>query len=260
VARLLVNDSWYEGVSPTAFYEHDFENLILDRADLLFPGFFSVPFKKTIVWESESKQPDFALVDKEYRDWWIVEVELIHHSLKGHVIPQVEVFKNGTYTESHARYMATKNLSLELPRLLDLMKGDQPDVLVVVNSPAPKWVQPLKQAGAIMSVAELFRSDTNSLAVRLNGESPTIPAKLVTRCRFSNLLPRMLVIDSPGAFAADHDQIISISYEGNLTQWKRFYIQDQVWLNPLQNNPLAAGSDYEIYRGDDGNLTITQAH
>jgi hypothetical protein len=38
--------------------------------------------------EYGSKKPDLALIDRDYRAWWVVEVELAHHSLHHHVLPE----------------------------------------------------------------------------------------------------------------------------------------------------------------------------
>src|SRR4051794_22105245 len=103
MARVLVGDSFFEGVPSRSWYERDFESLVVDRAASLFPDWLTVPFRETVIDDSQvGKRPDLALIDKDYRSWWVVEVELAHHSLNDHVLPQVQVFKQGRYGRRHA--------------------------------------------------------------------------------------------------------------------------------------------------------------
>src|ERR1051326_3116272 len=97
MARLLIGKEWYEGVSSTAYWEAEFENVLLRRADVLFPEYFMVEFKTEVQGDSDIGKPDFALIEKKYRIWWVVEVELAHHSFAGHVLPQVDTFASGRY-------------------------------------------------------------------------------------------------------------------------------------------------------------------
>ena len=104
--RLLVKGEWFEAVSSEGQYESDFESLVRGRARFLFPTYQVVLFKKAVESEDGRKVPDLALIDSKYRYWWVVEVEMAHHSLYNHVIPQVEVFARGRYSEEHCDYLA----------------------------------------------------------------------------------------------------------------------------------------------------------
>ena len=41
------------------------------------------------------KKPDLALVANDLSHWFVVEVELLSHSLDGHVLPQMRCLKYG---------------------------------------------------------------------------------------------------------------------------------------------------------------------
>src|SRR4051812_24691321 len=99
---------------------------------MLFPGFVAVPFKSIVSSDSGSARADYALIENGYRSWWVVEVELSTHSLHGHVIPQVSVLANARYGADEARLLAARASHLEERRLVSLMKGLPPRVLVVV--------------------------------------------------------------------------------------------------------------------------------
>ena len=81
MARILVRDQWYRQLSPGTLYESEFERVIQQHAEILYPGYFLVPFKVTVQSDEDSARADFALVSKNYTSWWVVEVEKQNHSL-----------------------------------------------------------------------------------------------------------------------------------------------------------------------------------
>ena len=139
VAKVLVQDEWYTPVPPQVLYEHEFENAVLRRTDLLFPGFAAARFKPTVRSEADSARPDYALVEKSYKGWWVVEVEMSHHSLANHVLPQITTLKDATYGAAEAEYLLGQAPTFDARRLTDMMKGQPPGVLVVVERPCPEW-------------------------------------------------------------------------------------------------------------------------
>ena len=105
MARLLIDDEWYEAIDGRSWYERDFESVVEAHAHALFPSCHVIPFKIAVESEHGRKVPDLALVDTAYREWSVVEIEMAHHSLRGHVIPQVEVFAQGAYGEEHVQHL-----------------------------------------------------------------------------------------------------------------------------------------------------------
>src|SRR5687768_12685725 len=138
MGRILVHGVWYDQLADAALYEVEYERIVVDHAPSLFPQFRVVPFKCTVEAEDEdSKQPDLALISHDYRDWWVVEVELAHHDFDGHVLPQVRTLARGIYGDSHAAHLCRKAPDLDRERIESMMKGRQPKVLVVLNAPRP---------------------------------------------------------------------------------------------------------------------------
>ena len=82
MTRLLFDGEWYEAVDGRSWYESDFEAVIEAHATSLFPDSHILPFKIAVESEHDRKIPDLALVDHEYRQWSVIEVEMAHHSLK----------------------------------------------------------------------------------------------------------------------------------------------------------------------------------
>lgn len=193
--RLLFDDEWFDAVASSGQYEHDFEAIVTHRARSLFAGYHALPFKVAVESEHERKMPDLALVDLEYRDWWVVEVEMAHHSLHGHVLPQVEVFANGVYTEEHVTHMAKQASRLSPWFLRDMMKAAQPGVLVVVNKGVPGWMEAVERAGGRLAIVEVFRSERNRHVLRVDGYWPVVHrSDVVTSGQLDRTLSSLLRI------------------------------------------------------------------
>lgn len=257
--RLLLSEEWFDAVSSEGQYESDFESVILSRADSLFPHFHVVPFRLAVESEEGRKVPDLALVDHSYRFWWVVEVEMAHHSLFGHVIPQVEVFARGKYGREHADYLASRGRDLDRAALQDMILGAQPRVLVVVNRNVPDWIEPIHRLDAKVAVVEVFRSGRNQHILRVNGDYPEgVEAHIVSLCRLDSMLPNLLQVDSPAALGIAVGEKVAIEFNGGLTNWSRLDSADTVWLIPSGRNPLAANQEYQIMRDADRRLILRQ--
>ena len=257
--RLLLSEEWFEPVSSEGQYESEFESIIVSRGDSLFPLYHVVPFRMAVESEEGRKIPELALVDVKYRLWWVVEIEMAHHSLYGHVMPQVEVFARGKYGAEHANYLASKGDEVDGQALRDMIMGAQPRVLVVVNRSVPDWIDPIHRLDAIVTVVEVFRSDKNEHILRVNGDYPESEgAHIASLCRLDATLPSLLQVDSPAALGVETGGQISIEFNGGWTNWSRVDASDRVWLVPLGRNPLAANQEYQIIRETDDRLTLTR--
>jgi hypothetical protein len=257
MGRILVNDEWYEQLADTALYEVEYERIVGTQAPSLFPQFRVVHFKCTVVSEDgDSKQPDLALISYDYRDWWVVEVELAHHDFEGHVLPQVRTLARGVYSDVHAAHLCGKNPSLDSERVIAMIKGKQPKVLVVLNSPKPEWIPRLRPFDASVVVFEVFRSERNRYVYRLNGERPKLPQDVITKTRFHPAVPRFLLVDSPGALDVRAQEDVSILFRDRVTRWRRVDMSDAVWLAPLGPNVLDTHNEYELVIDSSGQLAF----
>ena len=255
--RLLINNEWYEQLASEGQYESDYERFLLSSADRLFPGFITVPFKTTVQSEHGSARPDLALIDRQYRGWWVVEVEMAHHSLEGHVVPQVDVFTKASYGPSEAEYLITRSTDLEASSVRAMVKGEQPRVMVVVNRYVPGWAERLNRIGAIVTVAELYRSERNQYVVLANGDAPGVmAADVVTTCRQDPLMSWLVKVSSPAGLVASGDGVVKIEFEGGVTEWNLLESQDQVWLSPVGPSPLHIGVTYQIVRRESSRLAF----
>ena len=255
MARLLHGSSWFDELGPVSFYESEFERFILAKSDLMFPDYHVVDFKPLVYSEYGSGRPDLALVEKSYREWWVVEVELGGHSLDAHVVPQVRILSSAVYGEPEAHLLCASHADLVRGKILDMMKGNQPKVLVLVNVDAPNWVEPLRRHDAQLAVVQVFRSDMNEHIVRVDG-LPIGQLSFISECYFDPLLPRFLVVESPAVLGVGPGEKVQVQSAGCISEWRRVDSSDKVWLSPLGKTPVAQDQRYRLSRARDGVLTL----
>lgn len=256
MTRLLVGEEWFDQVAPSALYETEYERVVFQQAPLLYPDYFMLPFNISVYSDTDVAKPDAVLISKTYRDWWVVEIEMAHHSLDSHVLPQVATLASGYYQDHHAEHICKQMASLDNDLVSDVIKGKPPRVLVIVNTPTPDWIQPLRRYNVSIAVFEIFRSRNNRHVFRVNGEYPVPPADVLSECYFDSSLPGFLVVSSPASLGVRHSQNIRIKYQGFLTEWTRIDSQARVWLVPARANPLPVNQVYELLGQEDGELVI----
>jgi hypothetical protein len=238
VRRILVEGTWYDALATSALIEAEYERVLAAHADILYPDFHFVPFKVRVESSSGAKKADYVLIDKEYRRWWVVEVELAHHSLDNHVLPQVEVLSNGTYGKEHALHLASQSPELDLAMLEDMMLGGQPGVLVIVNADSEEWRRYLSFYGVDMAVIEIFRSANLDYAFEAQGARPIVEQDLVTICRRDPLLRRLFLVQAPAALGIAAEERMTVEFNGATTDWRRIDSADKVWLAPVGPSPV----------------------
>ena len=257
MARLLLGDEWFDQLSSTALYENEYERLLLSNSRALFPDYHVVKFKPIIQSEHGSARPDLALVDRGLRLWWVVEIELAHHELKGHVLPQAEILTSGHYGANEAQLLDLAIPELDSQTASDIVKGTQPQLLVIVNQTRPGWHDAIAQLGGSLMIAEVFRSGKNVHAIRANGTYPTIAGNFLSDCAVDRSLPGLLVVRSPARLDAPQGAHLEIEIAGTITEWRRFDVQDKVWLKPHGANPLEGfEGPFRLSRSEDNRLLL----
>lgn len=259
MAKIFINNEWYYEIEPKSLYESEYENILIQYGESIYQDYFIVPFKVTVYSDDASARADLAFVSKNYQEWWVVEVEKHEHSLKGHVLPQVRTLSQASYGRSEAEYLSQKHDDLEVEKLMIMMKGVQPKVLVVVNKLKPEWVFPLSQYNAEMAVIEVFVSDRNYPVFRVNGYEPMCSLNEESECSFNAYLKGFLEIHSP-VILDGFDNNIYIKFNGSITIWKKVETSDCVWLIPKDKNPLDVNKDYKLIKCQNNSLMLSERY
>lgn len=256
MARILINKNWYEQVEPSTFSEGELEDRIIVHAPSVYPEYHVIPFKLTIESDYGKARADLAFIATNYEEWRVVEVEMGHHSFGTHVENQIRCLADGVYDKRVVEYLCNKDRSLEYDRMMPLITGKQPQVLVIVNEPKPEWIKPLAQYNAILAIFELFRADDETEIFRVNGEYPTLYVDTISRCSPHQFAQRFLQVHDPERLNLPLGSKIRIRYNNCMTEWVRLDAEGQVLLKPVSNNPLRASREYDLFRQSDNSLVL----
>ncbi len=249
--KLRYKGQWFLQIAPDALPEQAFESLLIQHSDAFVPDAWMIPFKKTIYSRDGSAQADLAIVSHDYRQWFVVEVEMSRHSLFGHVLPQVRTLRDGDYGEDHADYLIERQAELDPARTKDLLRSS-PKVLVIADRPDPDWRRTLAGADISLFAIEIYKSELNEYIFSLDGAVPSRPADLVTYCSFSRMLPRQLTVETPSALQIANGEHVQILWEGRITEWIRMDIKDRCYLRTRGPFLLKPGVRYALMRNSDG--------
>lgn len=255
MTRIYHRGEWFHELSPTALSETEFESLLIQNAAIIQPDVVVVPYKKTVYAAETSARADLAMIARDYRRWFVVEVEMVKHDLYRHVLPQVRTLRDGRYDLEHARYLADKDSRLALSKVCDMLRGYPPEVLVLVNELEEEWRRELRRSGAHLISFQIFRSTSNRHIFVVDGGLPSIAQDIVTELWFS-LLPRCLVVGSPAALEFGSGVPVPIFVDGQVTYWERFQTATGVYLTPIGSMPIEPGRKYALVRMEAGQHLI----
>lgn len=254
--KLFHRNEWFLELSPTALAESEFESLLIQNAEIIRPHHCIVPFKKTAYAGDRSARADLAIVANDYRHWTVIEVEMNRHDLYSHVLPQVRTLKEASYTAEHARYLAGGNGSLDVQKLAEMMRGEAPDVLVLVNKPDSEWAREIRRYDGHMMVFEIFRSETSNRHIfAIDGEMPNQVQNVLSELSFG-LVPRLLTVSSPATLGFKPGTQQAVFIDGQVTYWERFDTATACYLTPVGNMPINPGSTYALVRTEAGEMEI----
>jgi hypothetical protein len=267
MARIFVNDTWYEQVEPSTFSETEFEDRIRLHAPSIYPHYFVVPFKKTLTTTDPNSSeplgsskviPDLAFIARNYQEWWVVEVEMTYHNFDGHILPQIRKLQNANYGDDEAEYLKRKDTSLDLEKLRHLITTSPSQILLIMNQNKVDWIRRLQNDNVVIAIFELFRASNELEIFRVNGEYPSQLIEKVSDC-IVHLIPRLLKVSNPDRLTSS-GTIVRLLYNDCLTEWRKIVEGKDVYITAVNRNPLRGreGKKYEIYIRNDEQLVLKQ--
>lgn len=246
MARILHNSEWYDELGSGSLFENEFERIFQANVPSLYPGCIAVPFKRTVSSDESSARADLALIQTNYLGWWVVEVERSVHSLNTHVLPQVRTLAGAAYGRNEAAYLCSKERSLSEDRLFDMIRGEQPKVLVLVDRPCESWKSPLREIGALLAIFQIFRSERGRYVFRINGDHPIVHSGEISLCTPDLTMRSLLRIEKPALLPGEQTRDIAIYHEDKLTLWRRLGTADTVYLSPIGRIDIDVRCLYEL--------------
>ena len=254
--RLLIGGEWYDRINTTALYEDEFEQILMRNAQHLLSAFKVSPFKVIVESDEGSAKADLVFIDNTYRQWIVVEVELGHHSFYGHVLPQARRLHFGVYNERHAEYLGRNDALLDVGRLRDMVKGEQPRVIVLANEMVTEWERELNRIDVEAYTFNIFKSDRERYVFETDLIIKSLSPETISLCRRDKIIQSWLQVNSPAALPVAHHGMMEIIVDGAITIWKRVDARQVVYLQPEGRCPLRSEVGYELFRARSGDLEL----
>ena len=217
------------------------------------PSFSVLDFSPYVLGDDgRRRRPDLAIVHRKYRMWAVVEVEMEHHSLTHHVIPQINTFCTGRYGDSHAELIHHRDETLDLDHLANLTSYFPPVVMVVVNSRGvldAGWTILEVDYSAKLTFVESFRSNDEDIITRLSGYRPAPAPRQVIRLRKQEMM-NALVCTRPSEVPPQLTEEVRVLSGERPRVWKIVRTRDTVLFLPPAGFMIKESRNYEM-RFDD---------
>ena len=156
-------------VDPTSFSEAEFEVHVLQAFRCVYRDYHCIPFRGGFAFEGVRHEADLALVHRTFSHWYVIEVELLAHSLHAHVIPQVRCFRYGNPLESCVDYLVRFIPDMSEARAEALIKFVPYAVAVVANRFDLDWSSTLRAVETQLLTVSVFEKHDGTFAHETEG-------------------------------------------------------------------------------------------
>jgi hypothetical protein len=152
-----------------AMSEPEFETHVVIALGEAYPNHHCVLFGGRFEYEGRFHCPDLALVAADFSHWFVIEVELFHHSFDGHVFPQVSAFRYGT-PQQDCQVSLAKGLGIDLSRAATLIAKVPRSVAVIVNAHHQRWRYALEAHSIQYVVMTVYGSNGSGYGIEMDGD------------------------------------------------------------------------------------------
>jgi hypothetical protein len=242
----------YELCDSSGVKEIEFQELVIRLLSRLYPESLVFPFHPNVRFEDAGWTPDLAIVDRQHRFWFIIEVEISTHHLEKHVLPQVTAFSEGVYGED-----ATKQLSnavgISRARARTLLSVIPRDVVVVSNRSDEHWTKKLASVGVQMISIGTYRNVTTGQAAhKIDGELIPSQSSLGfgrVRAEDSVIVTKVANLWKEGTF--------QISGPEGIATWECSILDGRAWLMKTKGLiEFHEGAIVQFLQRDNGSIVV----
>lgn len=246
-------DNIFHLVDPTMFVEGDFEAEVVKALSCLMPEYRCGVFAGAFVLEGERRVADLALVHKSLSHWFVVEVELVGHSLEHHVLPQVRCFRYGDPEGSCVTSLTRAFQDLTREQAASLLNYIPRYVAVVGNLSDPTWATKLSAVDTQYLTVSVYRDRNGRTAHEVEG-SLFVRAESLGFARFS-AIDNCLRIPSGCRLPVGSIQIMD--QFGNVAGWTVRNMSGSLWIQKDHGPALISHNTYvQIIRNFEGRISI----
>lgn len=156
-------------VDPTEFSEAEFETHVYSALKCVYKDYYCIPFGGSFEFDGDVKVADLALIHKTFSHWFVIEVELVSHSLHNHVVPQVRCFQYGKPRNTCIQYLCRYIPGCSEAQAQTLMNFVPRSVAVVANRTEPEWVNALRSVNVQFMAVSVFKGHDDRFAFETDG-------------------------------------------------------------------------------------------
>ena len=217
--KISIRGEVYSRIGGKLLFENQFLQAIVQNQNALFPGYTCVQYSPLIDTPLGAVRPDLALVDLEgYRDWWIVEVELAHHSLYWHVADQVEKLGHASLSDSNIQELVNAcNEQANQTQLEQLLRESEPSVLCIADLVTQDWKDAVGRDLVRWMEAAPYRSERGDLILRSQDQIPIRSGRVVGRLSPIKGLPGVFALQE--GHSLPNLDVLQIEYRGATLLW-----------------------------------------
>src|SRR5581483_2694836 len=157
-------ENLFEVWDADAALETEFELVVAKALMCMYPNHRCITFGGTFKLEDNVSRPDLALIAKDLSHWFVIEVELISHSLEGHVLPQVRTFRYGD-PQRDCISVLSKALSMDRNQIETFLLTVPRAVAVVANKRHRDWEIALRSLDVQLLTVSAFNSPAGIQAI-----------------------------------------------------------------------------------------------
>lgn len=157
--------------------ETEFEAITLRAFGCIYPQYQCIVFGGRFLYEGEYRKPDLAMIARDRSHWFVVEVELVSHSLEGHVLPQVRAFRYGE-PQRECTDILSRELGIDLGEGATLIKRVPRAVVVVSNRARVDWENMIRAHQGQLLVVTRFEGPSGREAFEVSGSLAAVKESL----------------------------------------------------------------------------------
>lgn len=171
--RLVVGECIIQNIfnlaDPDVPMEAEFELMVVKALTCLYKEYQCFRFTGGFAYEDDCFRPDLALVAKDFSHWFVIEVELVSHSLEQHVLPQVRAFRYGEPLLDCSVILA-RELGLDIGRAKSLVEFLPRSVVVIANKHHDLWESKLQALAIQYLTVSSYHTSAGLEAIELSGQ------------------------------------------------------------------------------------------
>lgn len=246
-------DTIYSLVDPTMFTELEFEQHVRAALECVYRDYHCIPFRGVFQFDGDTNVADLALIHKQFKHWFVIEVELVSHSLYGHVIPQVRSFQYGTPADSCAEQIGDGVPQCDIKQARTLLKFVPKSVAVVANRADKNWIEVLRGHNVQFVAVSIFKTTYGGYALETEGslDEPSVSLGFFTYSATNRAIRVSLSCGLPIGELQIEDPY------GTVGSWTVRAAPDALWITKNAGDPgFEDNTLLQIIRKRTGKLTL----